>query len=166
MTELPEGQEMLPHMPEPVTPEPPEQPEPMWIEATIEIQTRVKVDVAGLVWHKRQEDKHYLTDAGPLNYDDITLEYLKKNGYGPGERGSVFIHNNVEDTLDVSVWHGGTSKDGETRLIEELPFWDTTEIRFKWDDRSQRELDERLGEESLELGPAETYEEKQRAAEA
>lgn len=143
MTEPFPGQEALPHMPDPVAPEP---PEPLWIEARIEIEMTVKVDVAGLVFYQRQQDKHYVTDAGPLNYDDITEDYLTEHGYGPDERGSVFVHNNVMDTIDVSAWHGAASKDSKTRLIEEVPFGDLTEIKFKWDERLQEELDGRLPE--------------------
>lgn len=126
-------------MPDPV--EPP-RPEPLWVEAVIEISLRVKVDVTGLVRWRRDKDNHYVTDAGPLDYDDITGEYLAQHGYGLDERGSVFIHNNIIDTIDVSVWHGGESSNGD-RLIEELPFGDT-DVRFTWNDRLQEQLDERL----------------------
>lgn len=106
-------------MPEPPPPKP---PQPVLVEGSIKITLRFEADVAALA------------RVFPDEYRAAAAE----RGYGPSERGGVFLWHIVNEHVEVDVL--------------EIPqaLWDRSgfgdpDIEFRWTQVNQEQLDQSLG---------------------
>lgn len=129
------GQLEIPGMPAPIEKPP---PEPVWVTARISVELEVKIDVAGALADNRANPSGLVdADNMPVDWKDLTDEWLRTYGYGPGEKLEVFTHNYV--AAHVEAYVGG-------EFLEEQPFWTETEVDIHWTDEMKRQVWAALGE--------------------
>lgn len=130
------GQMELPGMPEPLKPLPVEE---LWVDVDVEIRLSVRVDVAGLVERNRSRVTGRINEDGqPLDYDALDDETLRSLGYGPEDKGDVFVWNQIVDHLEYDLY---AYNDNGRRVMFTTHDDVEIDVRPRWSAEKQAELE-------------------------